>query len=243
MRKMIKEIISRHRFLVGFLCGISVIPVFLVILCFVTFGRSMLVWQSYQTPIPGTESQFVFYWKSIHPFLAEYDRKVQLIINDRKSPQYWLQTNTGGRHHLNLYIVEIGNKKWLRVLDEFSEFIVDLETLEGHSVGRKFGKTFIGPPAEGAYWSYFWQDNKPETIEASIGDAKGTYDPRFEKPGKFLGTLDARTGSLQFVPVFERPEEHIRTQDEQAEEMEESVEQIVPPDRREGAPASRWTFR
>ena len=235
---MIKEIISRHKFVVGFLCGLSVIPILLVILWFLAFGRPMVFWQSYQTDIPETKSQLVFYWKAIHPFLAEYDRKVQLISGSRRSQQYWLQTNTGGRHHLNFYIIEAGNEKWLRLLDEFSEFVVDLDTLQGYSVGRRSGKTFIGPPAKGAYWGYSWMD-RPDKIEASIGEAKGTYDPRFEKPGKYLGTLDARSGMLRFVSASEKPEEHIRTQDEQAEEMDKSVEQGIPPDRQETAPASR----
>jgi hypothetical protein len=228
---MIREIVSRHRFAVGFLCGLFVIPVLVVILWFVTFGYYMVVWQSYQTNVPGTKSQLFFHWKAIHPFLAEYDRKVHVISEGRKSPQYWLQTNTGGSHHLNLYMIEIGNDKWLRILDEFSECVINLETLQGYSIGRKFGKTFLGPPTERAHWGYSWQDNKTENIEASIGEAKGTYDRRFGNPGRYIGTLDARAASLRFIPVSEKPEEHIRTQDEQAEEMDKTVEPVVPPDR------------
>jgi hypothetical protein len=228
---MIREIISRHKFAIGFLCGLLVIPILAVIFWFAAFGRSMLIWQSYQTYIPGTGSQLVFYWKANHPFLAEYDRKVQVISNGHKSPQYWLQTNTGGNHHLNFYLIEIENENWVRILDEFSECVVNLKTLRGYSIGRKFGKTFIGPLTERAYWGYSWEDNKPENVEACIGEIKGTYDPRFKKPGKYIGTLDARTASLRFIPVSEKPEEHIRTQDEQAEEMDKTIEPVVPPNR------------
>ena len=120
----------------------------------------------------------------------------------------------------------------------FLKFVVNLDSLQAYSVGRRSGKTFIGPPAKGAYWGYSWMDS-PDKIEASIGEVKGTYDPRFKNPGRYLGTLDARSGTLRFVTASEKPEEHIRTQDEQSEEMDKAVEQVVPPDRQETAPASR----
>ncbi len=237
VRNMIKEIFLRHKFAVGFLCGLSVIPILMVIFWFLAFGRHTVFWQSYQTDIPETKSQLVFHWKAIHPFLAEYDRKVQLISGSRRSQQYWLQTNTGGRHHLNFYLIEAENEKWLRLLDRYSEFVINLDTLQGYSVGRMSGKTFIGPPAKEANWGYFWMGGA-DKIEAIIGEAKGTYDPRFEKPGKFLGTLDARSGMPRFVPTSEKPEEHIMTQDEQAAEMNKSVEPATAQDAKQQAPVS-----
>ncbi len=223
---------ARHKFAVGFLCGLFTLPILIAILWFLVFGKHMAVWQSYRFEIPETESQLAFYWKAIHPFLAEYDRKVQLISNGRKSPEYWLLTNTGGRHHLNLYLVEIENEPWLRILDEFSECVIGLKTFEGYSIGRKFGKTFIGPPQKNGYWGFSWENNKIQNLEAHIGDAKGTCDLRFQTLGKYIGTLDARTGQLRFIPASERLEEHIRTQEEQTEEMDKNVERSARPDRK-----------
>jgi hypothetical protein len=220
---MIKEFISRHKFAAGFLCGLSVIPILSVILWFSVFSGQMAVWQSYQFKIPETENQLIFHWKAIHPYLAEYDRKVQVTLHSRKSPEYWLLTNTGGRHHLNFYIMEIDNDKWLRILDEFSDCVINLKTLQGFSVGRKFGKTFIAPPEKNGYWGYSWENNKIENLEAHAGDAKGVYDPRFQTLGKYIGTLDARSGSIRFIPASERPEEHITTMEKKTEEMDKNV--------------------
>ena len=228
---MIKEFISRHKFAVGFLCGLAVFPILITILWFLAFGRQMAVWQSYQFKIPETESHLIFYWKSIHPFLGEYDRKVQVISNGHKSPEYWLLTNTGGRHHLNFYILEIENDKWLRILDEFSDCVINLKTLQGYSVGRKFGKTFIGPPQKNGYWGYSWPDYKIENLEAHIGEAKGIYDPRFKTQGKYIGTLDARTDSLCFIPAsaFRHYFSHAYALELYPERMEPLVKDAVVP--------------
>jgi hypothetical protein len=236
---MIKDFISRHKFAVGFLCGISLLPILFAILLFLTFGRQMAVWQSYQFTIPETQSQLNFQWKPVHPFLAEYDRKVQVISDGRESPTFWLVTNTGGRHHLNLYILKIENEKWVRIVDEYSECVINLKTFKGYSVGRKFGKAFIAPPSEQAYWGYSWQDNNTETVEAQAGEEKGTHDQRFYLLGKYIGSLDARSNSLRFIPASERPEEHIKTMEEQSEEMEKNLEQNVQPGREKQSGATR----
>lgn len=211
---MIKEFISRHKFAVGFFCGLVTLPVLLVILWLLTIGRQQLIWHSHQFKIPGAESELVFHWKMIHPFLAESDRQVQIISKNQKSPRYWLLTNTGGRHHLNFYMLEIEGERWVRVVDEFSEAVINLQTLQGYSIGRQMGKTFVGPMEKDAHWGYSWQNNKPETVEAYIGAAKGVCDTRFANPGRYLGTLDARTASLRFILAAERPEEHISPQRE-----------------------------
>lgn len=209
----------------GFLCGISTLPILFFVIWVSTYGIQMAVWQSYQFKIPDTECQLIFYWKSLHPFLAEYDRKVQLICNNNKSPEYWLHTNTGGRHQLNLYILETKQDVWLKILDEFSECVINIKTLQGYTVGRRFGKTFVAPPQKDGYWGYAWPGNKAENLEAFIGETKGIYDPRFLPCGKYIGSLDGRSGSLKFIPVTEKPEEHIKTMEEQAEEMDKNVEQ------------------
>ena len=222
---MIRDFISRHKFAVGILCGLLAIPILLAVLWFFAFGKQMMVWQSYEFTIPGIQSSLIFKWQAIHPFLAEYDRKIQVVSKNRKSPEYWLLTNTGGRHHLNLYITEIDNDKWIRVLDEFSECVINLNTLQGFNVGRKFSKTFVAPPAKMAYWGYTWENNKLENLQAYTGTIKGMYDPRFQKTGEFIGSLDARSGILRFIPATEKSEEHIRTMEEQADEMDKRVEQ------------------
>jgi hypothetical protein len=96
---------------------------------------------------------------------------------------------------------------------------------KGYSVGRKFGKTFFAPSMERADWGYSWEGDKPGNLEAYAGEIKGTYDPRFEKLGKYIGSLDSRTATLRFIPASEKPEEHIKTQERQAEEMDKNVEQ------------------
>ena len=209
---MIKEFIKQHKFAVGFFSGIAALPVLIVILWLLMIGKQKITWYSYEFTIPGTDSQLVLHWKVIHPFLAEYDRQVQILSKNQKSPRYWLLTNTGGRHHLNLYMLEIEGDKWIRILDEFSECAINLSTLQGYSIGRKMGKTFVGPMEKGAYWSYSWQNNNPETLEAHVGSAKGVSDTRFDSPGGYLGTLDARIASLRFIPVSEKLEEYIRPQ-------------------------------
>lgn len=115
---------------------------------------------------------------------------------------------------------KIGDENWIRILDEFSECVINLNTLQGFSLGRKFGKTFVATPTKMAYWGYTWENNKPENLQAYTGSIKGTFDPRFQKLGKYIGALDARTGQLHFIPATEKPEEHIRTQEEQADEMD-----------------------
>jgi hypothetical protein len=197
----------------------------LAVLWFFAYGKQMIAWQSYEFAIPGSQSNLIFKWQAIHPFLAEYDRNLQVISNNSKSPAYWLLTNTGGRHHLNLYMTEIDNEKWIRILDEFSECVINLNTLQGFNVGRKFDKTFVAPPAKMAYWGYTWENNKVDNLQAYTGTIKGKYDPRFQKIGQFIGSLDARTGVLRFIPDTEKPEEHIRTMEEQADEMDKRVEQ------------------
>jgi hypothetical protein len=216
--------ISRFKFgidiLLGFLLGIAGLVILIFLLWFFTFGKQMIAWQSYQFAIPDTQSQLIFRWKSLHPFLAEYDRTVQVITGDRTSPEYPLLINTGGRHHLNLYLTDTGGEHWLRILDEFTEDAINLQTLDGVRVGRKHGRTFIAPIHGKEYWSYTWDNNNPKNVKATNGDLTGVEDQRFNDIGTFIGTLDARSEALRFIPASEKPEEHIVTQEEQAERMD-----------------------
>lgn len=222
---MIREFISRHKFATGFLCGLIAFPLLIVSLLFVFIGRHMLFWESYKFTIPETQSQLVFHYRAIHPFLTEYERKVQIISNDRKSPQYWLATNTGGFHHLNLYIAEIENEKWVRIKDEFSECVINLKTLQAYSVERIFGKIFVGSPDERENWAYTWENNDTNTVKVAPDGEKVICDPKFDNLGKFIGALDARTSPLRFVPASEKPEEHIVTQEELFRGAERTVGQ------------------
>jgi hypothetical protein len=186
---------------VGFLCGLSVFPGLLVILICLFLFNTDDEWQSYQSVIPETKSALIFNWKAIHPFISEYDRTIQVVSDGRKSKEYWLSTNTGGKHHLNLYLLTIENENWLRILDKFSKCVINLNTHEGLSIGRKSGKTFVAPPNKMEYWGYTGNHNNPENLQAFLGEIKGTYDPRFDKPGKYIGALDARTEKLRFIPA------------------------------------------
>lgn len=84
------------------------VPVYLVsvtvgniILCFAGFNDKTQLWVN--TPLDGVPGKIVFQQKSIHPFLAEYDYRVTVRLEDGKEITSYLPVNAGGKTKINVY--------------------------------------------------------------------------------------------------------------------------------------------
>ena len=55
------------------------------------------MWDRVDVPLPGALGEMTFYRLHIHPFLAEYDRKIAIRLADGREIKSPLETNTGGR--------------------------------------------------------------------------------------------------------------------------------------------------
>lgn len=72
-----------------------------IILCFAGFNDKTQPWIN--TPLNGVPVKIVFQQKSIHPFLAEYDYRVTVRLEDGKKITSYLPVNTGGKTKINVY--------------------------------------------------------------------------------------------------------------------------------------------
>jgi hypothetical protein len=202
---VVKTCILKHKFLFGCLSGLILFPVIIVLLIIVSVIINMTTWDKLDIPL-GKESILVFHRKNAHSFLAEYDRKMGLIIKGKIFPLKDLVMNTGGRTKMNFYEYLLGDELWIRVKDNFGEYIFNLTKGESYSLTRAYKIPFRGP-LNGKFASSSYRNNDLSTLEVDFGGKKAIKDMRFIDTGKYIGTLRG----LRYYKASEMPKEQILT--------------------------------
>ncbi len=179
----------------------------LVALMIIVFATSCTkkTWNKIEIPLDENVI-LVFHRKNAHPMLAEYDRKMGLIIKGKRFPLKDLVMNTGGRTKMNLYEYRFGVERWIRVKDNFGEYIFNLTKGESYSLTRAYKIPFRGP-LNGKFASSSYSNNDLSTLEVDFDGKKAIKDMRFIDAGKYIGTLRG----LRYYKASEMPEEQILT--------------------------------
>ncbi|MHC4418830.1 MAG: DUF4190 domain-containing protein [Planctomycetota bacterium] len=96
---------------------------------FEDFDESKQPWVECAIPLPDGSGQLLFMRRHIHPFMAEYDRKIRFetrAFNEISKP---LPVNPGGRTKINVHWYPAGDGKgaFLQLKDRWGAYYLDLE--------------------------------------------------------------------------------------------------------------------
>jgi hypothetical protein len=96
---------------------------------FEDFDESKQPWVECAIPLPGDLGRIVFMRRHIHPFLAEYDRKIRFETRSFSNMVKPLGLNCGGRTKINVYLYPAGNDKgpFVGLRDHLGAYYLDLQ--------------------------------------------------------------------------------------------------------------------
>ncbi len=192
------------------------------------FVENQVLWDEFAFNLPDNIGTLTFKRRSIHPFLAEYERKVSFNTSNGPSDFFRLTTNTGGRTYINCYLLTdlSGKPKWIQLKDRFGIYLFNFSTKEGHLLGNCYGKTFIGSLRDGKYFSCLKNviDNNVE-IEGHVGRGPAKEAKELESLNiSYIGTIDGNESHLRFVSASEKEEIPIKTMYEKMDKETSAVE-------------------
>jgi hypothetical protein len=176
------------------------------------FDESKQPWVECAIPHPGNTPSLIFMQKSIHPFLAEYEYKVH-FQRDEAHVDKPLPINCGGRTRMNVYLYPtntIGGP-WLRLQDQWGEYLVDLGGKKTYHLVRYREHAFAGELSSARDgWSVTQFDDGKVTVKVGENPATDiTSLAPATAPGEYLGRIDGQEYPLRFAPASESPEEKI----------------------------------
>ncbi len=104
-------------------------------------------WVECPLVLPDKSYRIVFFRRHIHPFLAEYDRKIRCEIDNNVIVKP-LPTNTGGRTKINIYYYAAANGlgPFIRLRDQYGNYRFDLGNgvEEIKAIPKSFEGVYIG---------------------------------------------------------------------------------------------------
>ena len=176
------------------------------------FDPEQQPWTECRIPLPEDYGDLVFLRRHIHPFLAEYDRKVRFETKLANGEEAWLMVNTGGLTRINVhwYPAEAGEGPWVKLQDHWGEHLADIGHGTTSTVFRVDGHTFAGQLTTGDE-GYGWVRNADGNLTARGGESKAR-DITGTGPagtGTYLGRLDGTDGPVRFISAAESPEQPI----------------------------------
>lgn len=183
------------------------------------FDRKAQPWEECSVELPNGSGRFVFLRQHIHPFLAEYDRKIRFETEHGATNTAWLRTNVGGRTKVNVYWYPADQEEgpFVRLQDHWGEHILDFRRSVTRLVSRMQGAAYIGDmagPDTGSGWQRRIGAEREET-EFLVGTTKNEKVTGLLASGSglYVGRIDGSQGPLRFVPASESPEETIQIHD------------------------------
>lgn len=89
--------------------------------------QSLEPWNACQISLPKDYGKITLLIQKAHPFLAEYNEKLNIHNNKQLSRTFNLNIDTGGEEFLNFYLSKSG-KPTLRLLGKWNELSIDLKS-------------------------------------------------------------------------------------------------------------------
>jgi len=180
------------------------------------FDEEAQPWIACSVPLPDGHAPLVFLRRHIHPFLAEYDRKVTLTAEDGREVVRWLPTNPGGDTMVNLYWYQRadGEGPLLRLQDHWGVYAVDLQRETVSLVRERNGVAYVGEIPAGSKGNissgWFKEDGGDEwTFTVAGNEGARATGPLAHGKGRYIGRLDSRDGPPRFMSAAQSPEEPI----------------------------------
>lgn len=169
-------------------------------------------WNSYKIEIPDYDGKIIFYRKPIHPFLAEYERKLKVTFPDGKVERSLLPVNTGGSTLINLYWVEPTDKYQASLLmkDNWGEYLIDFK--EHHVlwiIKTDSERVFSGKIIDSWEGYCFWSSNDEVFCEINGKPAKEITHYKIHNRLRYIGRIDGRYSPPRFIGLDESGEECI----------------------------------
>jgi len=178
------------------------------------FDEEKQPWVECPLPTPDETVTVTFLRRHVHPFLAEFDRKLRFEQAGAEPVTRWLPTNVGGRTKINVYWYPRSEASgpFLKLVDHWGEYVADLteKTISlidyfddvayiGLLDDEDEGKTLGGGGYKGEEeWHVSMGKNKATKLTGPLAET-----------GQYLGRLEAPRGRLQFLPASQTPEEKI----------------------------------
>ncbi len=157
--------------------------------------------------ILGT-ARLEFSRNQIHPFLAEYDRKVTFVDGDKDRTSH-LATNTGGRTRIIVYHHKTKTGGYLRLHDHLSEHLIDLSDGRTYYLMRVEGRLYIGEvnPEESSIYG-IGKDSKGNP-KVSIYDNPAQKFQAFDDDddGEYVGCIMVNDDGV--LGLYDVPEERL----------------------------------
>lgn len=164
--------------------------------------------------MPEGYGNLTFLRRHIHPFLAEFSRKVRIDPPDAEPVYCPLPINVGGRTLINLYWIEEkdGFGPMLLMRDNWGEYLIDLERKKSFILIKpEAGRVFAGEinDERGGYgWGHL--PNGDLRVHSCGKDATEITQYQVYDDLKYIGRLDGRTPRLRFIASSEAPEERVQ---------------------------------
>lgn len=84
-------------------------------------------WKRVSGDLPGGLGKITLIRKGAHPFLAEYDRKIELDLPGMEPQTLSLPMNTGGRTCIQVFLIEQGEERFVRLAGSSLDMVISLE--------------------------------------------------------------------------------------------------------------------
>ena len=136
----------------------------------------------------------------IHPMMAEYDRWLTLIVDDRRGTKHELAVDTCGGYPINCYITNTSRGEFLYLHDAVSEHLIDIANDSVKEINRWNEASPISDVnnRRGDLQIEFFDENSADSKSSDASFMKEIDDP---SKRVFIGKLDGKTGQLNFTPA------------------------------------------
>ena len=200
---------SRQKRGVGIALGISFLHLLIMRYMFLPcFIPTLNSWESYKINIPDWQGRITFYRKPIHPFLAEYERKLKVKFSNGKTIKSPLNVNTGGRTYIEVFRIEPKSNEQAMLLfrDHHGEYLIDSLNCKILRVIKidKYNRVFAGEITDSweGYSTYISENEiSVEICNKSAEDI--THYNLYERI-KYIGCIDGKDSLPHFIS-YEKP--------------------------------------
>jgi hypothetical protein len=165
-------------------------------------------------PLRDRPDRVTFLRTHIHPFMAEYSRRLRIERPGVEPVCCPLPVNVGGRTMINVYWLDErdGFGPMLLMRDHWGESLIDLERRETLHIVRVGADRIFAGRLDDERAGHGWMGSD-ESLYVHVGRNRATEitEHGIDKRLKYIGRLDGRTWPLRFIPAADAPEERVRT--------------------------------
>lgn len=164
--ELIQRSLTPHKVVCSLVITFLVLPASWMSLVNVSELIGVPWWSSYSVSLPDSVT-LTYRWRSGTLLFPKIERKVQITREPGTSLESRLWDYLARNHqYITIYLHEFDGQQWLRLKDQFGEYVVNLKTME---------ERYLGP-------SY------PRGVKLGMRYDQGV-DPRLADPGRFVGCL------------------------------------------------------